>query len=304
MLTKFKRVWKFALIDLYRNRGISIAAVFILTITILTLTGLFFLHGISDFIVLQVQNKIDITAYFTSETPEPDILQVKDQILATLPDIKDIHYVSKETALADFTEKHKDNDVFSNALTQVGDNPFLPSLSITTNGDSAQYQKVAEILEQDQFIGLIEKVDYSQKKDIIDKVFSITKNINMFGWGFAIVLVLMVILIVFNTIKLAIDSSKDEIATMRIVGASSWFVRSPFVIQGALFGAMAFILCFVITGALAFSLSGPIAEVMAGFSVFGYFISNILLIIALQLGFGVLLGAGSSIIVVNRYLKL
>jgi len=304
MLTNFKRVLKFALVDFYRSKGISIAAIFILIITILVITGLYFLHGISDFVISEVQNKIDITAYFISDASEQDILNIKNKILADSPGIKNIQYISKEEALDNFTQKHQDNSVFSNALTQVGDNPFLPSLSITTNGDAMQYQEVALILQQGEFSDLIEKVDYSQKKDIIDKIFSITSGINVFGLGFAVVLVMMVVLVVFNTIKLIIDSSKDEISTMRIVGASSWFVRAPFVIQGVIFGSISFAICFIITGLLAYFLSAPMAAVLGGFSIFRYFISNILIIIALQLGFGIGLGALSSIIVVNRYLKV
>src|ERR1041384_1261870 len=99
MLTKFKRVFSFAMADMYRNRGISLAAVFILTITILTITGLFFMHGIGNFIISEVQNKIDITAYFKSDTSQDDIMAVKDQIVAAAPSIKSAQYMSKEDAL-------------------------------------------------------------------------------------------------------------------------------------------------------------------------------------------------------------
>jgi cell division transport system permease protein len=304
MSTHFQRIFKFALSDFARNKGISIAAIFILSITILTVTGMYFLHGIGNFVISQVQNKIDITAYFKSATSQDDIMTVKNQITAAVPSVKSIQYISKEDALADFLAKHQDDQTLQNALDQVGDNPFLPSLSIVTNGDPSEYQKVADVLRGDQFSSLIEKVDYSQKKDIIDKVFSITSRITAFGIGFTVLLVIMVVLVVFNTLKLAIDSSKEEITTMRIVGASSSFIRAPFIVQGALFGCIAFVICFVITGVLSLLLSGAIEVAMPGFSVFHFFLSNMLWIILLQLGFGAGLGIISSVIVVNRYLKM
>ena len=113
--------------------------------------------------ILQVQNKIDITAYFKGDALEEDILQVKDQIIQLSLDIKNVEYVSKEQALNTFSQKHQDNTVFSNALSEVGENPFLPSLNITTTGDVLLYQQVTTMLQGEQFSGLIDSVDFSDK---------------------------------------------------------------------------------------------------------------------------------------------
>ena len=304
MFTSFKRVLKFAFVDFYRNKGISIAAIFVLFVTTFIITGIFFVHGISNFLIITIENKIDITAYFKEDTDEQDILNAKNKILKDYPGIKNIQYVSKEDALNNFKEKHKDNSVFSEALTEVGNNPFLPSLNITTTGNTSQYEQINNILQQDKFSNMIEKVDFYQKKDTIEKVFSITSSINKFGLVLGIILVLVSILVVFNTMKLVIESSKDEISTMRIVGASSWFVRSPFIIEGAIFGLISFAFCFLITFLLVYFLSASFSFIMPGFSPFNYFISNILVIVLIQLGFGVGLGIISSFIVVRKYLKV
>src|SRR3989344_200237 len=304
-MLNFKRVLNFALVDFKRNKGISIAAIFVLIIATLLLTGLFFIQGLSSFLISSIQNKIDIAAYFKEDVQEQEILNAKEDLLKISIDIKDISYVSKEDALDDFTQKHKDNEVFLNALGEVGVNPFLPSLNITTKGsDPAEYEKIAAVLQQDSFSSLIEKVDFSQKKDTIDKVFSITSNINKFGLILFAVLILVAVLVVFNTIKLVIDRSRDEIATMRIVGASDWFVRSPFIIQGAIYGLIFFAICFFITILLSFILARVTSVIMPGFNSFDYFISNIWIIILIQLGFGVLVGVTASFVVVRKYLKV
>ena len=304
MFTTTKRVFKFALDDFSRNKGRSVAAIFVLVVTIGLVTGLFFPHGVSNFIIEEIQNKIDITAYFKADTAESDILNAKDQVLKLAPGIKSIQYVSKDEALSNFTQKHQDNPIFFNALSQVGSNPFLASLNITTTGSALQYQQVADVLQSDQFSSLVDSVDYSQKKDTIDKVFSITTSINKFGVGLAIMLVLVVVLVVFNTIKLAIDSSKEEINTMRTVGATSWFVRAPFIIQGALFGFISFVICFLITVLLVSFFNSGLSVILPGFILGNYLMSNLFLVILLQLGFGVSLGALVSFIVVQKYLKV
>lgn len=304
MLTSFNRIFNFAVQDFSRNKGISVAAIFVLVVTILLVTGLFFFHGISQFLISEVQDRIDITAYFKDGVDEQNILNARDEILKMSPNIKSVEYVSKDQAMQAFNEKHKDNAVLARALEEVGTNPFLPSLNITTNGDPAQYAEVSNVLQTANFSKFIDKVDFSQKKDTIEKVFSITSNINNFGIVLSIILVIVAMLVVFNTIKLAVDSSKEEISTMKIVGASDWFVRGPFIIQGAIYGFIACIISLLISGISAYFLSPKIGAVLPGFSMLSYFLSNIWILILIQLVFGAGVGIISSFIVVRKYLDV
>ena len=303
-MTNLKRIIKFAINDFSRNKGISIAAIFVLVVTIMLVTGLIFFQGIAGYLTSQLQDKIDITAYFKEGTSEQDILNVKDQILKMSPNIRNVEYVSKDQAIASFNQKHGDNPVLSKALQEVGDNPLLPSLNISTNGDPAQYAEISNILQTSDFSKLINGVDFSQKKDIIEKVYSITKNINTFGLVLGVILIIVAILVVFNTVKLAIDNSKEEISTMRVVGASNWFIRGPFIIQGIIYGIFAFLICFLLSGLAAYFLSSKISVVLPGFDMFGYFLTNWWIFVLIQLGFGIGVGAVSSFIVVRKYLDI
>jgi cell division transport system permease protein len=303
MLTNFKRIFKFAFTDFNRNKGLSLAAVFVLIVVILLATGVFLFQGMSNYLITQIQDKIDIIAYFKEDVAAEDILSVKDQILATSPNIKDIRYVSKEDALKIFTEKHKDNIVLLQALNEVGSNPFSPSLNIKTNGTPAEYENISNILQTSDFAKLIDSVDFSQKKDTIEKVYSITSNINKYGLAIALLFIFVAILIVFNTIKLAVDTSKDEINTMRMVGSPDWFVRGPFIIQGIFYGLTAFIISFLISVILFYFLSSKIEIVLAGFNSFNYFLNNIWTLILMQFAFGIVLGSFTSWLAVRKYLK-
>ncbi|MGA2417873.1 MAG: permease-like cell division protein FtsX [Candidatus Staskawiczbacteria bacterium] len=303
MFTNLKRIIGFAINDFSRNKGISIAAIFVLVVTIMLVTCLFFFQGIAGYLTSQIQNKIDITAYFKDGTSEQDILNVRDQILKTSPNIKNIEYVSKDQALALFNQKHQNDAVLSNALQEVGNNPFLPSLNITTNGDPLQYAEVSNILQTSDFSNLIDSVDFSQKKATIEEVYSITSNINIFGIILGIILILVAILVVFNNVKLAIENSKTEISTMKIVGASDWFIRGPFIIQGIIYGVIAFVICILLTGLAALFLSSKISVVLPGFDMFSYFLTNLWIFVLIQLGFGIGVGVISSFIVVKRHLN-
>jgi len=300
----FKRVFSFAIADFYRNKGISLAAIFILTITTMLVTVLFFVQGMSNFLVETVQNKIDITAYFKQDAAEESILAVKEEILKLSSQVERVEYVSREAALEDFVVKHQGDPVFSRALTEVGDNPFLASLNITTDGSPTSYEEVAKLLQADQFDPLIEKVDFSQKRDTIEKVFSITSTINKVGLVVGILFFVIALGVVFNTIRLVISNSKEEISIMRIVGASRWFVQAPFVIEGALFGFVAFLICFVLTIVCSYIISSWVSLLLPGFSLMGYLFSHFWLIILIQLAAGAGLGAFCSLIAVRKYLKV
>lgn len=304
MLTSFKRVINFAIGDFSRNKGISIAAIFVLVVTIELITGLLFFQGMAGYLTSQIQNKIDITAYFKDDVAEQDILDVKDQILKNSPNVRSVEYVSKDQALAFFNEKHRGNSTLSNALQEVGGNPFLPSLNITTNGDPLQFAEASNILQTSDFSKLVEKVDFAQKRDTIERVYSITSSINLFGLILGIILVILAILVVFNTIKLAIENSKEEISTMRIVGASDWFVRGPFIIQGIIYGIVAFLICILLSGLLAFIFSSKISVILPGFNLFSHFLTNWWVFVLLQLGFGIGVGAISAYLVVKKYLDV
>ncbi len=300
----FKRIISFGINNFKRNNGISLASVFVLVVMLMLISGLFFFHGFANHLKAEIQDKIDITAYFKDEVPEQDILNVKDEIIKLSPTIKGVEYVSKDEALANFKERHGDNPVLADALSEVGENPFLPSLNITTNGDPAQFQQIATILQNSDFSTSLDRVDFSEKKDTIEKVYAITSRVNRIGIGLSALLLLIGLLVVFNTIKLAIDHSEEEISTMRIVGASDWFIRGPFIICGAIYGLVAFAISFFLCAVISYFLSSYLAVLLPGFSLFRYLLSNFLIFVLIQLGFGVGVGVLSSLIVVRKYLKI
>ena len=303
MINNFSRILKFAWTDFTRNKGNNFAAVFILVIPILLATSLFIFQGVSKHVISEIEDKIDVTAYFRAEATEDEVLAVKNNLLNLSSEIKSVQYVSKDQALEEFLERHSDDPDFASALEEVGGNPFLSALNIKTE-DPLQYEKLTAFLTSGPDSKYIEKVDYSQKRDTIDRVFNIISGVNRFGLVLSAILFLMAILVVLNTVKLSVDSSKEEITAMKLVGASNWFIRGPFVVQGAICGMIAFLICILTSGIAVYILSPKVAVIVGGFSLFHFFIANLGAILLIQLGFGVVLGALASFILVRSYLKV
>jgi cell division transport system permease protein len=236
------------------------------------------------------------------DTSEEDILKLKDEI-ASISEVKEVEYVSKDQALEAFKEKHKDDTVLMSSLDEVGVNPFLASLNVKAF-EASQYQAVANFLGSGQFDSLIEKVDYYQRKPIIERLFSLTSNLKRILIVFSVLLGIIAILVAFNAIRLAIYSSRDEIRVQRLVGASSWFIRGPFLVQGAMSGLAATIISFLVFFLTCLIVNSKMEFLFSGFDLFKLFLSNFWIIFLIQFVSGIGLGIASSFIAVRRYLKV
>jgi len=297
----FKRIIKSGWKSFRRNGGLSIATIFIMVMTISLVTSLFLSQKTSDFLITSLEEKVDMAVYFTEEPTNEEILTIQEE-LAGLPEVKKLEYISKEEALAKFVERHQGEAVIMESLEEVGGNPLLSSINIKA-WEASQYAAISAFLDTASFRPLIAKVDYSQKKPAIEKLFSLTSNINTTGIVLSIILAIVAILIAFNTVRIAIYNSKEEIETMRLVGASNRFIRGPFLVQGMISGILAVLITFLVFSVAVWFLSPKIDIIIPGLGLSSYFFSNFLVILLLQLAAGVGLGVMASFLAVRKYLK-
>ena len=302
MLTKIKRIIKTGWKEFSRNIGLSMATVFIMIMVISLVTILFLLKPVSDILIGNVQKRVDVSVYLKEDVNTDQIMELRSE-LSKIPEVKEINYVSKEEALETFIEIHKDDPVLIESLTEVGYNPFLASLNIKA-WEASQYEQVANFLESDSFQNLIDKVDYYQRKPVIEKVFALANGVNKVGFFLGIIFGAIAVLISFNTVRIAIHSSKEEISIMRLVGASNWFIRGPFLVQGVIVGFIAVIITLLITFGFSYFLNSKIMSLAPEINLWEIFISNLLILLLIQLATGVGLGIISSYIAVRKYLKI
>ncbi|MDO8436007.1 MAG: permease-like cell division protein FtsX [bacterium] len=301
MYIDFQRVVKSAWKSFFRDGGMLAADIFIMLLVISAATSLLLLNDLSNFLAAELQKKVDISVYFKEASLESDILTLKEDI-EKIPEVKGVEYLSKEKAFDYFTEKHSDNPILMEALIEVGVNPFLASLNIQAF-TASQYQAVADFLAKPDFKNIIEKVDYYQRKPIIDRIFSLTSNLKTAGILFSIILAFISILVAFNTIRLAIYNAREEIKIQRLVGASNWFIRGPFLAQGVITGFFAAVIAFFLFFSGSFLVGAKAGFLFTGFNAFNLFMSNFWLLIFVQLLTGIGIGVISSLIAIRKYLK-
>jgi cell division transport system permease protein len=297
----FKRIIKWAFKNFARNGWLSTATVSIMVLTLLVITVLLMVNVVANAVLDNLEKKIDISVYFKLEAPEDQILAVKSE-LEQLEEVDSVAYTSQEEALIKFKEKHKDNPVLLQSLEELETNPLEASLNIKAK-ETKQYASINQFLESVYYQDIIDKVNYLQNKEVIEKLSNIIVDVKTAGLGLSLLLAIIVFLVTFNAIRLAIYSSREEIGVMRLVGASNWFIRGPFIVEGMLYGIIATIVTLIILYPIFYFLSPKISTFLPIGDIFSYFQSNLLAFFFLLLAVGIILGGFSSLIAVRKYLK-
>jgi len=302
MLVSIKKILKFSWESFSRNKGLFFTTTFIITITTSLIGGLFFLRGVTDSLIYNLQEKVDISVYFNQNADEESILEIKQE-LAEVSEVKDIEYISSEEALTRFKEKHKDDVVIIESLREIGENPLVAHLNIKA-GQASQYEQISNFLEGDSFKRVIDKVDYHQNKTVIERIFFISSNVEKASLLFIIISAILAVLIAFNTVRLEISSFKREISIMKLVGASDWFVRGPFMVQGMVSAVLATLVALLIFFVGCYFLAPKVEMLITGFSLMEYLQTNLLTIILIQLVSALGLGMVPSFVAIRKYLNI
>jgi cell division transport system permease protein len=305
--TSIKRVVKSGFVNFWRNGFISLASVLVVTLSLFVFEALIFFGILGTTYINQIKDKVDVNVYFSTTAPEVDILTLKKSI-ENLPEVASVGYVSREEALLSFRAKHADDELTLQGLDELGTNPFPAVLNIKAR-DPNQYGSVAKFLESKNALGsggttIIETINYNKNKVIIDRLIKILDAINRLGIALTVILVLIAILITFNTIRLSIYASREEIAVMKLVGASNKYVRGPFVVAGIMYGVISAFITLIIFYPVTYYLGTITTNFSSDVNLVHYYAVNFGQIFLIIIGSGILLGGISSWLAVRRYLNV
>jgi len=301
-MNNFFRIFKHGWLGFVRNIWVSVATIGIMVLALSVVSGLLIIGNITDTFVRELQGKVDVSVFFDQESDEAKILELQYSLEAR-EDIRDVEYISREDALSLFKDKHKDSELLMASLVELDSNPFQASLNIKAQ-DASQFGSIVSFIENSESRGIVEKINYKENEKVIQKLISITSSIENIGLVFTLALSFVVVLITFNTIRLVIYTYRDEIIVMKLVGASDWFIRGPFIIAGLLYGIFSAIITWAAFFVLVWIISEKTGSFFPGTDIFAYWSGNFLSILSLLFAFGVGLGVFSSFIAIRRYLKV
>lgn len=276
-----------------RNKWLTLTSLLVMTLTFF-LTSVFVVSAFgSNKILRELERRPQITAYFKDDASEAEILAVKDKLEATAL-TSSVTYVSKEEALTIFMGLSQENPAL---LEGISSNVLPASLEVKAENLS-DLPRLAELLEQEP---LLEDLQFY--KDVVEKFRRLTDTVRLLGFGLVGTLSLISVLIVLITIGMTISSRGEEIEIMRLVGASDWQIRGPFLLQGALLGVASVVISVVLLY-LLFPLVIPrISGALVGISLPALTPAFLLGLLLGEAVFGALIGSFGSWVAVRKYLR-
>lgn len=290
-----------------RGGAVSAATVLIMTVTLAIIASLIFLSALLTFTLETISQKVDVSVYFVTTASEQDILAVRDQ-LTKLPQVASITYTSAEDALTAFRDRHASDQLTLQALNELGGNPLDASLEVRAK-DPSEYEGIVSFLEASPALSsggtsIVDRINYAQNKEIIDRLSVAIQATREIGFAIIIIFALASILIAFATVRLAIYTAKEEIAVMRLVGASNVYIQGPFIVTGVITGVIAASLVLLLLWPATWYAGLKTAGWFGGFNLASYYGEQFALVFSILMLSGIVLGAVASVLAINRYLKV
>lgn len=304
MFLSFARVARLALQQFHRNLWLSIATITLLVLPLLAINMIISLGAVAEAATQAVQDKIDVSIYFkpavANETVENTVGELKK-----LSEVKEVVLIPKEGSLERFKERHKGDQIILESLAELGDNPFGATLAVKAH-DPEQYQRILAFLEDPKYSELIEEKNFDDHRLVIGKINTLMRNIRSFGSVVATIFGVIAVLIVINTVRVAVYTHRGEIGVMRLVGAGNWFIRGPFLMEAFLFSLVAVLFTAAIVYPSLTFIQPRLNMLFDGMkvSLVSYYNAHFLAIFGTQLLTVFVLTVLSSFFAVRRYLKV
>lgn len=298
------RVIRFAIQNFLRNFWLSLVTVTIIILALFSFTLLMGVNAVADAAVSSVEQQVDLTLYFEPALVEDDLI-VLGKSITDWPEVASVDYVSPAEALENFTAVHANDPLILESLAELENNPLGGSLVIQAV-DLAEYNNIVirvDALGIDEFL---QKKDFQNHEVIISKLRSVRDKVNQIGIVISSVFVAIAVLVVFNTIRMGIFTRREEIGIMRLVGASNWYIRMPFVFEGVLYTTLGVIVFWSVFFLILRGVA-PHSDILFsdfGFDVVSYFQMNFWQLLLWQFGGMLLLNLFSISLALGRYLRV
>jgi len=294
------------MVNFARNLWLAIAAMAIMIVTLTIILFSVIVNATFSNTVDQITEKIDVSLYLKdSTTPEQTQSLIKQ--LKALPAVKSVTYLDKEQALDAYKAQNAGNQQLLQAINET-DNP-LPATVRIKPVDLNQIDQIRKFVNKPNILALQSDPasDSGDRRAAIDKITHATNILRRAGIVAVAVFATISVLIIFNTIQMAIFNRRDELQIMRLLGASTWYIRGPFVVEAVIYGILSAIASLLIINALFVTASSSLQATSFGLLDIGYsqtfFETHYWALLTMQLTLGILIGAASSVIATRRYLK-
>ncbi len=306
MLVKPYRIVHFALQNFWRNLWLSTVTVTVMTLAFLSVNFFILSNIFLDTALKAVEARVNMTVFFKPTAQESDI-QALVARLQSLPDVSKVDYVTKDKALEVLKERfaQNGNTLIQDTLKELDTNPLSGNLVIQAT-DVGKYGAIQDVLKSSEYESFIERQTIDDRQVLIEKIRSLKDQVLRVGVAINSFFAFIVILIIFNTIRMTIYTRKREIGIMKLVGATNWFIRAPLIVESVLYSVISIALTILILYPILGASQPYVSKFFEGqgLDVMGYFSNNFTIIFGSELLAAFLLSVISSSIAIGRYLRV
>jgi len=257
---------------------------------------------LTDESIAAVKKQIDVSIYFNPEATTDEIQEIRDYVSA-FPEVEQESFLTSDEVFANFKKNYADNTDVLSSLNEIGTNPLGPTLIIKTR-DPKDYSKIIKALSVPEYENIIEAKTFGDTQTAIDRIHVITTNVQKFTYFLTILFAVIAFIIIFNTIRVAIYTQRTEIGIKRLVGATSWFIRGPYLVESLLFTIISVGLTYVLVDFFLKFLDPYISVIFEKNNLLSNYLSqNLLFILSIEFGVVFLLTIVSSGLAMRRYLR-
>lgn len=306
-LITLKRIVRAGAVNFVRNITLSVAATAVMVVTLTIVLFSIIANATFNNTIAQINDKIDISIYLKDDVEEDQRNELINK-LQGLDNVKGVEFISKEQALESYQRENQDNLDLLLAISQT-DNPLPATIQVKPE-DPVRIDEIRSLVETSEYKALqSEETSYSgDRKEAIDKITSATSFFRKAVFVGIVIFAVISMLIIFNTIQMAIFNRRDELTIMRLLGASNWYIKGPFIVETMIYGIVAAVISLSLCNALfvvqaqAFDASSlGLLDIKYANQ---YYSDHFLIFLIMQLVAGIAIGAISALIATGRYLKV
>jgi len=284
-------LWREALLAFRRTRTLSILSVTTIAFALLV-TGLFGLvllnlrHAIGG-----LEERVEVVAFVLRGTPSQSLAVAMEDIGA-FPEVQTVGYVSEDSALA---RARRELVEFQDAYEDLEVNPLPPSIELRLKPGYRDAAHVRDVAERLRGFPFVDDVRYGQ--EWVEQLYRLRTVAGLVGLSIGLAFALVSVVIIGITIRITVLQRAREISIMRLVGATDWFIRGPFLLEGALKGLMGGVLAWLLCWGVFLGFRGQGLGIGVGLVFFS--LPQALAFLA----FGIVIGLGGSLVSVGRHLR-
>ena len=305
-MSQFFRLIKAMFVHFWRNAWLSMITILIIFFASLALHLLFATSAIADATASFLRKKVDIALYLAPNLTVDDATKLQKKI-TTLNDVDTVVASTPDEVYTEFLKRYERESETVKALKSIDANPFGYVLKVTAKRLEDYPQLYAE-LSDPHFVpeGVIERKNFDDRSDALSRFSQLEHTVRLGMIGLVAFFALLSLFVVFHTIRMAIYSQREEIGIMKLVGATNWFIRLPFVLEGLFYS----IVGVAVAGAIVYPIIQWVDPLIIGAfgsaqaSLAQYYQAHAVVIVVSQFGGLAIATMLSAAVAVGRYLKV